>query len=128
MASLLTHILQTHRLHARVRHLCSSGWGHLCGRNPPCQACDADWRTARWTNTYQYFEDQLLRACYKHKFHHSEWWTYFCLPEFPPGGSHRPPSEGPSRYSTTTQSRSSQLGGRSHKGQLPGSCSRCPSP
>ena len=37
-------------------------------------------------NTYQYFEDQFLRLCYKHKFHHSEWWTYFKMPNFPPGG------------------------------------------
>ena len=34
MASLLTHFLEMQRLHVRVRHLCSSGWDHLCGRHP----------------------------------------------------------------------------------------------
>ena len=86
MAGLLEHFLISRGLHARARHLCSGAWGHMCNRNPPCQACDADWRTARWVNTYQYFEDQFLRLCYKHKFHHSEWWTYFKMPNFPPGG------------------------------------------
>ena len=86
MAGLLEHFLISRGLHARARHLCSGAWGHMCHRNPPCQACDADWRTARWVNTYQYFEDQFLRLCYKHKFHHSEWWTYFKMPNFPPGG------------------------------------------
>ena len=86
MAGLLEHFLVSRGLHACARHLCSSAWGHLCNRHPPCQACDADWRTARWVNTYQYFEDQLLRLCYKHKFHHSEWWAYFKLPNLPPGG------------------------------------------
>ena len=86
MAGMLEHFLVSRGLHARARHLCSSAWGHLCNRHPPCQACDADWRTARWVNTYQYFEDQLLRLCYKHKFHHSEWWAYFKLPNLPPGG------------------------------------------
>ena len=83
------------QLHARARHLCSSAWGHMCHRHPPCQACDADWRTARWVNTYQYLEDQLLRLCYKHKFHHSEWWAYFKLPNLisggPPGHAMLPP-------------------------------------
>ena len=86
MAGLMEHFLVSRGLHARARHLCSSAWGHMCHRHPPCQACDADWRTARWVNTYQYFEDQLLRLCYKHKFHHSEWWAYFKLPNLPPGG------------------------------------------
>ena len=86
MAGLLEHFLITRGLHARARHLCSSAWSHMCQRNPPCQACNADWRTARWANTYQYFEDQFLRLCYKHKLHHSEWWAYFKLPNFPPGG------------------------------------------
>ena len=86
MVGLLEHFFATRGLHARARHLCSSAWGHMCDRHPPCQACDADWRTARWVNTYQYFEDQFLRLCYKHKFHHSEWWAYFRLPNLPPGG------------------------------------------
>ena len=48
----------------RVRHLCNAQWDHLCGRHPSCQACDADWRTARWSDS-QYFEDRLFRAAYK---------------------------------------------------------------
>ena len=62
-----------------VSDTCAALGDHLCNRRPPCQACDADWRMARWN-------DQLLRACYRHGFHRAEWWVYFQMPAFPPGG------------------------------------------
>ena len=90
LASLLGHFLTLHRLHVGVRHLCSAQWDHLCGRNPPCQPRDEDWRTARWNESYRYFEDRLLKACYRHGFHRSEWWTDFQLLPFRQGATQSP--------------------------------------